>query len=138
MASHGSPAELTAAELHRVHAVRSRLRLFHRWSNSEIAAVGLTPARHEMLLAIKACRAERGPSITAVAAALAITHHAAVELVNNAETAGHLTRGRDPHDGRVVRLALTPIGNRLLSTLAPHHREELRRLGLLLDTTMWE
>ncbi len=49
-----------------------------------------------MLLAIKALRADQGPSITAVTAALAITHHTAVELVNYAETDGHLTRGGSP------------------------------------------
>jgi len=131
-----APTDLSAAKLRRVYAVRSGLRQFHRWSKSHIQAAGITPARYDLLLAVKALNGEDGPSITAVAAALAITHHSAVELANHAETAGHLHRHRDPHDARVVRLTLTSTGNHILDSLAPHHREELRRLGLLLQAAV--
>jgi len=133
--THDTSAELSASEVRRVHAVRSGLREFHRWSRSQLHAAGLTPARHELLLAIKALNSDGGPSISAVAAALAITHHSAVELANHAQTAGQIHRERDPQDGRVVRLTLTAAGEQVLNTLAPHHREELHRLGLLLEAT---
>lgn len=124
--------DLPESEFHRLREVRAGLRQFLRWSGGEVRAVGLTPAHHELLLTIKALADGSGPSITSVAGELLLAHHSVVELVNRAEAAGHLSRGRDLDDGRVVRLALSPAGATALARLAPHHLEELRRLRLLL------
>ncbi len=126
---------LTPSELQRVHAVRAGLRQFHRWSGSHVRAAGLTPALHDLLLSIQALNNDGGPSITTAATALALTHHSTVELVNRAAASGHLQRAPDHQDRRVVRLTLTPAGEHALSSLAPHHREQLRRLEDLLTAT---
>lgn len=42
-------------------------------------------------------------------------------VVDNLEKQGYVTRVRDPHDRRLVRVFLTDAGNTLIETLLPHH-----------------
>src|SRR5690242_5542627 len=105
---------------------RDGLRGFMRWSEEQARGAGLTPAQHQLLLAI---RGHGGvPAIGDVAAHLLLKHHSAVELVDRAERAGLVRRSADPDDHRVVRVRLTPQGERRLAALSAAHLAELSRL----------
>jgi DNA-binding MarR family transcriptional regulator len=117
--------------------LRTGLRRFLRWSEEQARVAGLTPAQHQLLLAVRGLEAGPGPTIGDVADALMLRHHSAVELVQRAEVAGLLTRSTDADDGRVVRLGLSRRGRNALERLAALHLEELKRLGNPLHP-LWE
>jgi DNA-binding MarR family transcriptional regulator len=120
---------LTGGDYRRLLAFRDGLRRFLHWSEHQAAAVGLTPAQHQLLLAVRGHGHDRGPAVGDVAAHLLLRHHSAVELVDRAVAAGLVARHVDPDDRRVVRLALTDEGAGRLEALAALHLEELARLG---------
>ncbi len=117
------------AEYRRLLEFRTSLRRFLHWSEEQAHAAGLTPAQHQLLLAIRGHEDERGPTIGDVAESLLLRHHSAVGLVDRAVEAGLVMRQPDPDDHRVVRLRLTPAGARKLRKLSKVHLEELRRLA---------
>ncbi len=123
---------LTDADYEDLLSLRTGLRRFERWSDQQAEAVGLTPAQHQLLLAVRGHTDPRGPTLGEVADYLLLRHHSAVGLVDRAEEAGLVKRARDPDDRRVVRLRLTTAGTRLFETLSELHREELQRLTLRL------
>jgi DNA-binding MarR family transcriptional regulator len=98
--------------------------------------VGLTPAQHQLLLAVRGRPGRDGPTIGEVADILLLRHHSAVELINRAEAAGLVRREPDRSDQRVVRLTLTALGGRRLRQLSERHLEELDRLRPQLSA-MW-
>src|SRR5580693_8234406 len=114
--------------------LRTGLRRFVRWSEQQAEAAGLTPAQHQLLLAIRGHPDRRGPTVGEVADYLLLRHHSAVGLVDRADGAGLVKRVRDPEDHRVVRLQLTATGNRRLEALSEAHLEELGRLGRTLPS----
>jgi len=120
----------------RLLAFRTGLRRFLRWSAEQAARVGLTPAQHQLLLAVRGHPDPRGPTVGEVAGYLLLRHHSAVELIDRAVTAGLVTRQSDSEDGRTVRIALTTRGRERLETLAASHLEELGRLTNQLHT-LW-
>ena len=120
---------LEDADYQRLLEFRAGLRRFERWSREQAAEAGLSPAKHQLLLAIRGHPDDRGPTITDAAEYLQSQHHSVVELVDRAEKDGLLRRTPDPSDHRVVRLRLTPTGRRSLESLAALHLEELARLG---------
>lgn len=106
---------------------RRELRRFLAFSEEAARSAGLTPAHHQLLLAI---RGHDGgpPSISDVADALHVKLHSATELVARAEAKGLVTRSHtDPDDARRAVLALTDEGAAKLADLSTVHREELRR-----------
>lgn len=109
--------------------LRTGLRRFLRWSEEQAATVGLTPAQHQLLLAVRGHGDSRGPTIGDVAGYLLLRHNSAVELVGRAEKAGLLERRTDEADQRAVRLHLTARGADLLGQLSSQHLEELERLA---------
>lgn len=113
-------------------AFRTALRRFLRWSEMKAEEAGLTAAQHQLLLAVKGHDDPRGPTIGDVADYLLLRHHSAVELVNRAQSAELVARAKDPADGRVVRLRLTPAGEQAIATLTQLHLDELRQLEPLL------
>ena len=121
--------DLDDAEYARLLAFRTGLRRFLHWSEEQAAAVGLTPAQHQLLLAIRGHADPAGPTIGDVAAALFLRHHSAVGLVDRAVDAGLVERRADANDHRVVRLRLTPLGARRIRRLSRLHLEELRRIA---------
>jgi hypothetical protein len=48
---------------------RTGLRHFQRWSEQQAAVAGLTPAQHQLLVAVRGHRDRRGPTIGEVARA---------------------------------------------------------------------
>jgi uncharacterized protein YeaO (DUF488 family)/DNA-binding MarR family transcriptional regulator len=110
-------------------ALRTGLRHFERWSEQQAHAAGLTPAQHQLLLAIRGHGDPRGATIGEVADYLLLRHHSAVGLIDRAEAAGLLSRTRDADDHRIVRLHLTKDGAKRLEALSALHLEELERLA---------
>jgi uncharacterized protein YeaO (DUF488 family) len=126
---YGDHVTLSAAVYARLLALRTGLRQFERWSEQQAQAAGLTPAQHQLLLAIRGHRDDRGPTIRDAADYLLLRHHSVVGLVDRADAAGLVQRVRDKDDHRVVRLHLTPAGAERLERLSALHVEELERLA---------
>jgi uncharacterized protein YeaO (DUF488 family)/DNA-binding MarR family transcriptional regulator len=116
----------------RLLALRTSLRQFERWSEQPAQAAGLTPAQHQLLLAIRGHGDARGPTIGDVADQLLLRHHSVVGLIDRADAAGLVRRVRDDQDHRVVRLHLAPAGAKRLEALSALHLEELERLAAKL------
>lgn len=108
---------------------RTGLRRFLRWSANLAAGAGLTPAQHQLLLAVRGHPDDQGPTISDVAGYLLVRHHSVVQLVDRAEAAGLVKRVPDPHDARAVRLRLTGEGAGRLERLTAATTDELARLG---------
>ncbi|MCU1369516.1 MAG: MarR family transcriptional regulator [Ilumatobacteraceae bacterium] len=119
-------SSLTDDDYRRLLDFRDGLRRFQRWSEDRAKAAGLTPAQHQLLLAV---RGHGGaPSIRDAADHLLLRHHSVVELVDRAVDGGLVERIDDDADQRVIRLQLTPEGTRRIELLAAAHLEELSRL----------
>lgn len=106
---------------------RYALRRFLRFSELRARAAGLTPAQHQLLLAIRGSRSG-WLSVGAIARALLIQPHSAVGLVERAVRDGLVRKQPDPRDLRRVRVWLLPRGQALIRELTLAHRAELRRL----------
>lgn len=120
------------ADYARLLAFRIELRRFLRHSEEVARAAGLTPALHQLLLAIRGHGQPPGPTVGAVAAALDVRHHTAVELAQRAEQLGLVARARDAQDHRVVHLALTPEGTARLEALSGGHLPAIGELAARL------
>jgi DNA-binding MarR family transcriptional regulator len=123
---------MTAKDYATLLGVRTELRRFLHWSEEQARASGLTPAQHQLMLAVKGHRGPAGPTIGDVAGYLALRHHSAVELVDRAEKAGLVERRRDDADHRVIHLSLTADGEERIQRLSRLHLAELRQLAPLL------
>ena len=122
----------TDEEYRRLLELRTGLRKFLHWSEQQAQAAGLTPAQHQLLLAIRGHADPRGPTVGDVAAYLLLRHHSTVELVNRAQAAGVVSRVKDDTDGRLVRVRLTPTGEQAIERLTQLHLDELQQLEPLL------
>jgi DNA-binding MarR family transcriptional regulator len=112
---------------------RVTLRRFLRWSEDQAAAAGLTPAQHQLLVAIKGHLGPEAPAIRDLAEYLLLQSHSAVGLVDRAEAAGVVRRQQDENDARVVRVHLTEKGDRLVRDLTTAHLAELYNLAESLN-----
>jgi DNA-binding MarR family transcriptional regulator len=121
-------AGLSAADYESLARFRHGLRAFLHFSEEAARAEGVTPAQHQLLLAVKGMRPGEAPTVGEIAGWLLLRHHSAVELVDRATAAGLLIRVADPDDARCQRLHLTALGEDKLARLSELHREELRRL----------
>jgi DNA-binding MarR family transcriptional regulator len=119
----------TDEDYRRLLELRTGLRRFLRWSEEQARAAGLTPAQHQLLLAIRGHGDTRGPTVGDVAAHLLLRHHSAVGLIDRAEAAGLVVRGPDADNTSAVRLRLTDKGSRQLEALSELHLEELEHLA---------
>ena len=127
----------TDADYQRLLELRTGLRRFMRWSEQQAVFAGLTPAQHQLLLAIRGHPDPRGPTIGDVAAHLQLRHHSAVGLVDRAEAAGMVRRTQDADNLSTVRLLLTAEGSRRLATLSEQHLEELAHLAPTMNA-LWD
>ena len=128
---------LDQLQYERLLRFRTGLRRFLRWSAEQAAAAGLTPAQHQLLLAVRGHPDPRGPTVGDVARYLLLRHHSTVELIDRAQAAGLLERHADQDDSRAVRLRLTESGEQRLRTLTAAHLEELARLESELHA-LWD
>ncbi len=123
------PHDLEDGDYRRLLQFRTGLRRFLHWSEEQAEKVGLTPAQHQLLLAVRGHDGDQGPTIGEVAGYLMLRHHSAVGLVDRAVRAELVERREDPGDRRVVRLRLTAAGAGILQQLSALHLEEIRRLA---------
>jgi DNA-binding MarR family transcriptional regulator len=122
---------LTSEDYENLLAFRVRLRQFQHWSRAQARAVGLTPAQHQLLLAVKGHPGGH-PTVGDLAGYLLLRHHSTVELIDRAAAAGFVERSGDGDDGRRTRVRLTPDGERRIDRLSTAHLDELRNLAPLL------
>lgn len=109
------------------------LRRFLRWSEDQAATAGLTPAQHQLLVAIKGHPGPKAPAMREIAEYLQLQSHSAVGLVDRAEAADVVRRQQDDKDARVVRVHLTDKGDRLVENLTAAHLAELHNLAETLN-----
>ena len=119
---------LTARDYEELLGFRTALRQFLRWSEEQAKAIGLTPAQHQLLLAIKGHPGEAAPTIGDLSDYLVSKHHSVVELIDRAVDGGLVERRRDEADHRIVHLVLTPLGEGRIEELSRLHLEELKNL----------
>ncbi len=129
--------DLSDRDYQRLAELRYALRSFLHWSAEQAKAAGLTPSQHQLLLAVRACRDERGPTVSEIAATLLVRHHSAVGLVDRAQEAGLIARERDPDQHSQVRLHLTEAGAAKLRSLSELHLRELAQLAPGMQA-LWE
>ncbi|MCL4422583.1 MAG: MarR family transcriptional regulator [Actinobacteria bacterium] len=120
--------QLTDKDFQRLLELWTELRTFLRENEERAEQLGITPAQHQLMLAIRGHSDSRGPSITQVARYLLLRHHSVVGLIDRAEEAGLVERRPDGDDHRVVRLRLTRKGNGILQRMNTTHAEALARL----------
>ena len=123
-----SPEVVTLADYQALARFRRAVREFLHFSEQAARAAGLTPAQHQLLLAIKGTESAQPPAIGEVADSLKLRHHSAVELVDRAVAAGLVQRKADAADARVQGLVLTAFGEEKLAGLSSAHKQELRRI----------
>jgi DNA-binding MarR family transcriptional regulator len=116
--------------------LRTGLRRFLRWSGHQAEAAGLTPAQHQLLLAVKGHPDPAGPTIGEIADYLVLRHHSAVGLVDRAVAEGLVKRNSDVSSKSVVRITLTQKGAAKLDALAEAHLQELAHLAPTMRT-LW-
>jgi DNA-binding MarR family transcriptional regulator len=128
---------LGQADFEHLLELRTGLRRFLRWSEQQAQAAGLTPAQHQLLLAIRGHPDPAGPTVGEVADYLVLRHHSAVGLIDRAAAAGLVKRNPDPSSNSVVRVTLTPKGTDKLDALAETHLQELAHLAPTMRT-LWQ
>ena len=101
------PTSLSDRQYADLLAFRVALRRFLHWSEQAAEAEGLTPAQHQLLLAVRGHAESQGPTVSDVAGYLLVRHHSAVGLIDRAEAMGLVARRADADDHRVVRVRLT-------------------------------
>lgn len=107
---------------------RYLIRRFLEFSQNAARGVGLAPAQHQALLAIKGQPRGTRMTIGDLSERLCIRHHSAVELVDRLAAAGLVVRTTDPQDHRRVILDLTRSAEEHLAELSAAHLDELARL----------
>lgn len=117
---------------------RRALRVFQRFSENAARAAGVTPAQHQLMLAVKGFDGTGPPSVSELADALQLRTHSTVELVGRAQAAELLETAMDPADHRRQLVTVTPRGEELLSSLSALHRDELRRFRSEMNEVLRE
>ena len=120
---------LEQADFTHLLELRTGLRRFLRWSEEQAKAAGLTPAKHQLLLAVRGHPDPSGPTVGEIADYLVLRHHSAVGLIDRAVADGLVKRNADPRSKSVVRITLTPAGMDKLESLSEAHLEELAHLA---------
>ena len=124
-----SPESVSTGDYRRLLEFRTGLRRFLKWSADRARECGLTPAQHQLLLAVRGHGGSTGPTVSDVADYLQLRHNSTVELIDRAEQIGLVHRLADADDARLVRLQLTEDGEARLNGLAGQHLHELERLA---------
>ncbi len=126
----------TTAQYERLLELRTGLRRFLHWSEEQARAQGLTPAQHQLLLAVKGHPGPDDPTVSDVVHALVLRPHSVVGLIDRAQRAGLIRRRRDPRRHTLVRLQLTAAGEEKLEALTATHLAELGRLAPAMEA-LW-
>jgi DNA-binding MarR family transcriptional regulator len=122
-------ADLSDGQYRELAEFRKQIRQFLHFSEATAKEHGIEAQQHQLLLTIRGLPPDTRPTIRALAAAMFIQHHSAVELVNRLEKAGAVARQPGHEDRREVWIRLTAAGQKMLHGLALAHRAELERSG---------
>lgn len=117
---------LSDTEMQRVRGLaefRRALRAFLAASEGLSKAAGVTAVQYQAMLAI--CAWDGPMAMRDLAEQLMLTHSAAVQMVDRLAKAGWVRREAKDDDRRMVLVALTPEGGRLLASLTGRHVDEL-------------
>lgn len=133
-----APAPLTKQDFEALARFRFGIRRYLRFSEETVRQHGVTPQQYQLLLALKGFPGREWATVSELAERLQLRHHSTVELVNRAQAQKLVQRISDPGDARVVRVALTPDGERVLAELSALHRSELEQMGTALTLPSWE
>ncbi len=129
--------DLTQEQYAQLLELRTGLRRFLHWSEERAEEHGLTPAQHQLLLAVRGSNTRRGPTIGQLSQALVLRHHSVVGLVDRAQSAGLVTRKRDPIRHSLVHVRLTDRGRKALQGLSLVHLRELAELAPAMQA-LWQ
>lgn len=116
---------LTDRDYEALARFRAGLRRFMTFSERAARAEGITPAHHQLLLAIRGHPAAEPPTISDLAGVLQRRRHTIVELVDRAESHDLVATHHDPDDLRRRLVTLTPEAEAIIERLAASHRREL-------------
>jgi DNA-binding MarR family transcriptional regulator len=129
--------DLPLAEYQFAAELRATLRRFLRRTEEIARAHDLTPQQHQLLLAIKgAADGTETSTVTQLSDAMQLRQSTVTELVDRAEQAGLVKRRPSSRDGRVVRLTLTPEGERRLRGSVAALAADRKQLVQLLDDAL--
>ena len=117
---------------------RYALRVFQRFSEDAARTAGVTPAQHQLVLAVKGWPGAEAPSVSDIADRLQLRNHSTVELVRRAEQAGLVTTHPDAGDHRRQLIDVTRRGDALLASLSALHRDGLRRFRAEMNDILEE
>lgn len=123
------PPPLTRAQMRRLAEFRFQLRKFLHFSSLAAEAAGVRAQQYQLLQCVWGMPEELDPTIANVAARMLLKHNSAVELVDRTIEQGLLRRCPDPTDHRRILLRMTPLGEKLLGSLAAWHLRELEEAG---------
>jgi DNA-binding MarR family transcriptional regulator len=112
---------------------RHALRGFLRFSEDAAANVGLTSQHYQAMLILRGWPQDQPVSINDLAQQLLIKHNSAVGLVDRLVEEGLVVRKPSTIDRRKVELRMSSKGRQVLAKLAATHREELRRIGPIME-----
>lgn len=128
------PIPTLADELERAAAARAALRRFLRRTEDASAAAGLSAARYNLLLALKAAAARgRALNVTDLVELLQLPQPSVSELVRRAEADGLVRRVRGDADRRTVAVELTREGGRRLMRAFRALRRDRHELARAFD-----
>jgi DNA-binding MarR family transcriptional regulator len=127
--SQKDPSPLSRAQMRRLAEFRFQLRKFLHFSSIAANDAGIRPQQYQLLQCIWGMPEELDPTIANVAARMLLKHNSAVELVDRTIEQGLLRRCPDPTDHRRILLRMTPLGEKLLGSLAAWHLRELEETG---------
>lgn len=133
-----SPPDLTDRQYRSLSQFRHALRVFLRFSELSARRVGLTPAQHQLLLAVRGWPGEAPPAVSDLATLLQTRPHSALELVRRAEKAGLVRTEAATEDRRRQLVTLTASGREKLAELSVAHRDELRRFRTEMNRVLDE
>lgn len=122
-----SGSEISDRDYRALARFRHALRVFLRFSEQAARRAGITPAQHQLLLAVRGFIGDGAPTTSELAELLQQRNHSVVELIDRAEAAGLLSRRVDASDARKRLIELTPRASEILAELSAVHRTELRR-----------
>lgn len=118
--------------LTRLADLRLTLLRFERASDAIVRRCGLTPRQHLLLLTLEG-RHEGTASIGALSEELGLAQSTVTELADRSEAKGIVQRESSRQDGRVVLVATTTEGRRLLALVLAQLEVERELLGVALD-----
>lgn len=130
--------DLSTTDYRSLARFRHALRVFLRFSEDAARARGLTPAQHQLMLAVRGWAGDDRPTVSDLAEVLQLRPHSALELARRAEEAGLVVLEPDPSDHRRQLVSLTPLGSEHLAELSSLHRAELRRFRTEMNEVLKE